>query len=355
MHELMVQDPKVTLKSRLNMQKSMKKVLVTGAGGFLGRTLIQALISRGCHVVCVDHFVTNRPESLPSKQTEIVRTDIRDKAALTRAMNGVDAVFHLAAACNTRSLQRSREINVKGTRRVAEAARDQCRPPTFVYVSSLAAAGPRNTACRESDPCAPVSHYGRTKLEAENVLRAMSDQLPVTIVRPPCVFGPGDMNLLTLFRTVKRGWNFVTSQTYSYSFLYIDDLIDGLIAAVQYGQRVSSVEDQSNPGIYYLCDQHAVTFPELGEMIADVLNRKRVRHVEIPRSLCWAIGATSDVVSRIARKKFYMNLDKIREGLAGSWLCDCSRASRELRFAPAASLKTRLQETNQFYQSAKLL
>ncbi len=333
----------------------MNKVLVTGAGGFLGRTLVQKLVLRGCHVVCVDHFVSNRPESLPETHTEIVKADVRDAAKLTSAMEGVDTVFHLAAACNTRSLDRSREINVGGTRQVAEAAINQASPPTFVFVSSLAAAGPRNNACKESDPCTPVSHYGRTKLEAENVLRTIADQLPITIVRPPCVFGPGDTNLLALFRTVNRGWNFVTSRTFTYSFLYIEDLINGLTAAAQFGQRVSSVDDQKNAGIYYLCDQHAVTFPELAEMIADVLNQKRLRHVEIPQSLCWAIGATSEVVSRIVRKKFYMNLDKIREGLAGSWWCDCSRASKELRFSPAASLMTRLHETNQFYQSANLL
>jgi nucleoside-diphosphate-sugar epimerase len=281
-------------------------------------------------------------------------------------------VIHLAASVSTRSAALSTSINVGGTRALAAAAAQADRPPTLIYVSSLAAAGPvfdaRQSAnqqppsveaARESDPCHPVSLYGRTKLEAELVLHEFAGRVPITIVRPPCVFGPGDRNLLTLYYAVRSGLNAMLSKTFRYSYISVTDLVPGMIAAAETGKRLT--EHPADQGIYYLTDPQAVTFVELADMIAasmdeiGIARRRPLRHVRIPSTIGWLAGGCGEVMMRGFGKRVFLNFDKVREGVSGSWVCDGSRATQELSFAPAADLATRLVETAIDYQQSAWL
>lgn len=327
-------------------------MLVTGAGGFVGRSMVSALTARGHKVVCFDHFVTHSPESIADENVEIVKGDIRNRDDVDRAMQGVDSVFHLAAALVTRSMEASRSVNVEGTRTLAESAAEQTKPPVFVFVSSLAAAGPRSTPSREEDPCQPVCKYGITKLEAEDVLKKMADRMPITIVRPPCVFGTRDKNMLSLYKSVKYGWNFVASREYEYSFLHVEDLVEGMLAASERGERLSSDTKSTNQGVYFLSDPQPVTFVELGDMIASSLGIKRVRHIKIPRPICWVGGLFGEIVLRLTGVRMFLNMDKIKEAFGGSFCCDVARAEQQLHFSPATNLPARIDETKEFYESA---
>jgi nucleoside-diphosphate-sugar epimerase len=331
----------------------MTKALVTGANGFIGRRLVERLVEQGCEVICVDHFKSS--DRLHRLHQKVVRTDVRNRTQIERAVRDVDKVFHLAAAVSTKSLAESRSVNVEGTRTVAEAAAACTNAPPFVYVSSLAVAGANEAAATEPGPCNPISHYGRTKLEAETVLRSLAAQLPITIARPPCVFGAGDRNMLGLYRTVRWGWNVVISSSFRYSFLHVDDLVRGLIACAESGQRLSPEEDPDNRGIYYLADPQPVTFIELADMIAATLAVAKVRHIVPPSALCWTLGAIGEAILRLSGRKTFLNLDKIREGVAGSWVCDASRARAQLGFEPPYELATRIQQTTDSYRAMDCL
>lgn len=327
----------------------MAKSLVTGAAGFIGRRLVESLLTAGDEVVCLDRFSSHRPDVFDGTPVEVVRGDVRDPATADRIMCNVDRVFHLASAVATRSLKESRSINVDGTRNLARAAAARITPPVFLYVSSLAAAGPNSSPATEDGPCAPVSRYGQTKLEAERALQELSDRLPVTVVRPPCVFGPGDRNLLTLYNIIKRGWNLVVFKEFSYSYLSVADLVPGVMRAAAVGKRLPPGPNPRRTGYYYLTDPESVTFLQLAEKIAVTLGRTRVRHIHVPAILAWAVGAAGEASLRLAGRRAFLNLDKIREGVSGSWLCDGTRARQELSFAPAVDLLTRLLETKNFY------
>lgn len=334
----------------------MTKTLVTGAAGFIGVHLVNALIERGDQVVCLARKRPQLPECFSHSQVTYVSGDVRDRSAVEQAINGVDRVFHLAAAVATKSLDTSREINVEGTRLIAEAAASQAEPPLLIYVSSLAAAGPGDRVACEADDCHPVSHYGRTKLEAESVLHAISARLPVTIVRPPCVIGPGDQNLLALYKTVIKGWNLVLSKEFRYSYISVEDLVPGMLLAAERGRRLRTSDDAERQGLYYLTDPQAVTFPELAEMIAETLGgSRRVRHLQIPRTLGWIVGGVGEVGLRCFGRRGFLNLDKIREGCGGSWVCDGQRARVELGFTPSKPLFERLQSTTESYQRSNRL
>jgi nucleoside-diphosphate-sugar epimerase len=245
----------------------------------------------------------------------------------------------------------ARAINVEGTHTLATVAAAQTRPPVFVYVSSLAAAGPSSTMLSETAPCHPVSYYGRGKREAEQALEGFADRLRVTIVRPPCVFGRGDRNLLRLYRLVRHGWELHSHPRYQYSFLHVDDLAHGLIAAATHGQRLLPPPNDTRAGVYFLADPQPVTFPALSMLIAQCLNVPRVRHVRVPHAAAAIPALFGELMQAILRRRVYLNRDKVREAYAGSWSCDPARAMRDWGFAPACSFAERLAQTHQSFQA----
>lgn len=323
----------------------MARALVTGAGGFIGQRLARALIDRQTQVVYFDR-ISPVGDTLGGSGVECAIGDVRDVDAVDRAMRDVDWVFHLAAATAPRTMAESRAINVEGTRATVTVAARQPRPPVFVYVSSLAAAGPSDTMLSETAPCRPVSYYGRAKREAEQVLATFADRLSITVVRPACVFGRGDRNLLRLYKLIRRGWEFHSHPGYQYSFLHVDDLVDGFLAAASTGRRLQPATNSEQTGVYFLADPQPVTFPELSAIIAQCLAVPRVRHIRVPQPLAWFTAAVGELIQVTTRRKVYVNRDKVREAYAGSWMCDPARACRDWGWAPAHSLAERLAQTH---------
>ncbi len=327
------------------------RALVTGARGFIGQHLVHALIQQGTDVVCLDRTVPQQ-DALSGLKLRRVTGDIRDPKVVTEALRDANVVFHLAASTAPRSMAEAHAINVQGTCNLAAAAASQPTPPVLLYVSSLAVAGPQPEAVTETDACHPVSLYGQTKRAAEAALGELAGELPMTIVRPPCVFGPGDRNLLSLYRSVCRGWNFYSDPEFRYSFSYVDDLVAALIVAAQRGERLLSESDPQRQGYYYVADPQAVTFPELATLVAQCISRDQVRQVRIPRPLGWTVATVGELWQWAARRRVYFNRDKAREAYGGSWICDPARARKQLQVEPAADLTRRLAETTVAYQDA---
>jgi nucleoside-diphosphate-sugar epimerase len=329
----------------------MQHVLVTGASGFIGRNLVPALLDAGYAVTA---FVRNPNQWLGPTHSafNVVCGDIRDLEAVRIAVRRVDGVFHLAGATTSTSLAKSRAVNVGGMETLAEAIRSRPDPPKLVFVSSLAVAGAMaSEGVTEEMECRPVSNYGKTKLEAEHFLRSVSQDVPATIVRPPCVFGPWDKNLLMVFRSVRRGWNLCAgSAKHRFSFLYVGDLIKGLISALIRGQLVRGIEDPKNTGVYYLAHPNPVPFPQIAEWIAPFFGRKSIRTVEIPLSLCWMVAAVLEGWGRITGRLPFINFDKLRDARVGSWTCGADRAASELPFQTRDDLKAQLEQTFEWYK-----
>jgi nucleoside-diphosphate-sugar epimerase len=333
----------------------MAKVLITGSNGFIGSHLAEALLARGHEVTCLVRN-TSRLERLQPLRVRLAYGDITERESLAAAIPGHDLVFQLAASLFPLRTADFYRVNEEGVRNVAWACAQPTSPPVLVMVSSLAAMGPSDGRRPrvESDPPAPVSHYGRSKLAGELAARDWAHAVPMTIVRPAIVFGESDMLMLAMFRPIARlGLHLVPGrQAHRVSLIHVQDLVSLLILAAERGKRLDGqAADPSAAarGCYFAACGEDLTYAELGRRIAEALDR-RVWVVHTGRPVVWTVAGLLTALAWLRRKSWYFNVDKAREALAGSWTCSPQSAVSELGFAPAAPLAQRLRQTAQWYR-----
>ena len=333
----------------------MARVLVTGGSGFIGTHLAEALAARGDEVACLVRR-TSAVQRLQRLKVGLVYGDVTDPASLREAVQGREVVYHLAGRLFSLRLGDFYKINQQGVQNLLEACAAQTSPPVVVQVSSLAAAGPaRDGRPRiESDAPQPVSNYGRSKRAGEEVAQRLAGQVPVTVVRPPIVFGGGDPASFDLFRGVAR---FATHLVpglapHYFSLLHVVDLVNCLILAADRGKRLAPEGPDASgwQGYYYAADDQQPTYADLGRMIATALGRRRVLCIPVASPVVWMVGAAAEGLGQLLRRPMTLNLDKVREATAGSWTCSSARAKSELGFAVGAPLADRLRQTAQWYR-----
>ena len=330
----------------------MARVLVTGATGFIGRHLVKHLLGRGEQVRCLIHFKEERLAG-----AECVPGDITAPESLTKAVRGVDIVYHLAGATVVTSPQRYKPINGLGTRNLGEVCARLENPPLFLYLSSLAAAGPTmaDNPLHEENPPAPISAYGRSKLLGERYLRRLADRLPITVLRPPGVFGPGDPNLISLFKSVRAGVNFVPgSVRQQLGFIYV------MISSPHFFKRPNGARGlrerrlglYDSHGVYFVTEDERPTLAQFGQLAADALDegKKNVRTIVIPAPLAKSLGRVNDFLARLTLQPILLSSDKMSEALAGSWICTSDKAKRAWGFSCQTDLAEGLRQTAAWYR-----
>ncbi|MBL8828971.1 MAG: NAD(P)-dependent oxidoreductase, partial [Planctomycetaceae bacterium] len=251
-----------------------RRVLITGASGFIGGRLTEWLTS---HDIEVTGLVRSRSacHRLQSPQIKLCQGDVTDAESLRAAVANVDVVFHLAGVIKALDYEGYRRVNEDGVKHVLAACAARETPPTVVVVSSIAAAGPavsNEQPKLESDPCAPVSRYGRSKRAGELIAEQWADRLPISVVRPAIVFGEHDPAMLPLFWPIRRfGLHIVPGlENRRLSMLHVDELVPLMIAAAQRGQRLASpgsAESAAAQGYYFAAVDEAPTMRELGRLI----------------------------------------------------------------------------------------
>jgi len=314
------------------------KALVTGATGFIGSHLCKELVRRGYDVTCLVKKTSNL-KWIEDLNISFVHGDCTDKDSLLDAVGNCDYVFHLAGLTKARSGDEFFFVNTKGTeniiRAVAEKNPDVKR---FVYVSSLAAAGPckNRVAVREDGSPCPVSDYGRSKLEAEKAVLQYRDSVPVTIVRPPAVYGPRDRDMLVLFKMLQKGVFFDLGTCY-YSLLYVDDLVQGIILCAE--------SKKAEGNIYFLSDSGVVSGQDIAGEISSALNVKPVQLI-VPK---FAMSFFAFIGEKI-NKQGIINRDRMKDFQHTHWVCDPAKVRDEIGFLPKTRIKEGIKWTADWYR-----
>ena len=330
-----------------------ERVLVTGATGFIGYHLVEELTKSGASVTCLIRS-TSSTKSIEHFSPAFLYGDVLQKDTLIEPTSNTDVVIHLAGAQESFNPQDYYDMNVGGTRNLVEACAASNSPPVFVYVSSLTAAGPSpgGELLIEEDTPSPISHYGRSKLAAEEVVRAWADKIPSTIVRPSMVFGERDVDVFQMFQAINLGLHpILTPKGSRYTLIHASDLAQGLISAAREGERLDPNKsmDPTGRGIYFLGTDSHPTYSELGTIISEGLGRNRVLLFQVPRAVTWIIAAIYEVVSRIRGKPSIVTFDKVRDAFAGSWVCSSEKAVTQLGFKPSKSIEQHMRQTAQWY------
>jgi nucleoside-diphosphate-sugar epimerase len=319
-------------------------ILLTGGMGLIGRHVLELLRADGAPVRClVRPKAGRRVDAASLGATEVVAGDLGSGAGLQEALAGVDAVIHLAGV--TKALRREEyyDGNVRAVENLLRAM--EGTGARLVHVSSLAAIGPSEApgqpVSEDAEPH-PLTHYGRSKLEGERLVRAGCPS--AVIVRPPVVYGPRDTDVFQILKTVAKGWSIeMAGGERWFSAIYVGDLAAGLVrlAATQAGAGQA----------YYMAHERPVSWSGLAACAASLM-RVKLHVLRIPPAVGLAVGACAEAWARMTGKPSIVSREKIREGLCAAWTCNTARARAELGFRAETDLEHGLAKTLAWYREA---
>ncbi len=330
------------------------RALVTGAAGFVGSTLIEELTTLGFEVVGLVRPGTDPEllENLHGLRYTRMDGDPFDRDAIRRALDGVDYVFHSAGVLVSKGYDGYIRHNVDATRVLADAvAQDRPALQRFVFVSSQAAGGPPagSEPKDELSEDRPVSAYGETKLMAERILLNYRERFPISIVRPPLVYGPKDRLIFSLVKLIERNFMPVFRPAglkgdKRFNVVHVRDLCRGLLqAALADSQKVKSGE------VFYLGSDEVVTYLKLANTIADQLNRHPLRF-SIPQIALRTAAVGAAALGLFSDRVSILNPDRLNDFFPDNWTCSCRKAKEFLGFVPEYDIVAGMADTIEWYK-----
>lgn len=273
---------------------------------------------------------------------------IEDRESLERAVAGVEAVVHSAGLVKARSLDEFMRVNARGTELLLEA----CLPlkaslKRFVLVSSTTVGGPSDAAGNpvplDATP-RPVTDYGRSKLAAERAALAKKDELKLTIIRPPAIYGPRDREILAFFKSIKFGvLPLLGSPQSKLSMTYGPDCARACIRAID--------ADVPSGSIFAVDDGAVHTMAELIQEAESAIGKRAFLRIPLPRRVVEGAALLSEAYGRATNRAVMLTRDKCNE-LFDQWVCDSSKTQRELGWAPSMTFSQGVKHTVDWYREA---
>lgn len=305
----------------------MKQIIaVTGATGFIGQSICKRLNAQNFSVRALVR--STRKASLPALTgSEIIAGDLANHDSLQRLVTGADAVIHCAGNVRGATQAQFDDVNVVGTRSLLQAIKSTAITPRLLAISSLAAREPQ------------LSFYASSKLRAEQVLQEEGSDIACTILRPPAVYGPGDRELLPVFRLMARGIALTAgSPSARFSMLFVDDLSAAVIAWL--------LGDPNVEGTFTLDDgqPHGYDWHDVSKIVSRLCNRK----IRVVRTPSWLLDVPAWVNARLGNAfgtSPMLTPQKLRELRHNDWVCDGTEFQRACDWMPAVQLEKGLQST----------
>lgn len=321
------------------------RVFVTGGTGFTGKALVWRLIDEGHEVTALDYKEGLKTEELRQWGAEVIIGCVTDKEVVDRCMEGVSIVHHLAAAFRELNVPESYydKVNVGGTKNVLESAFKH-KVKKFIYCSTCGVHGNiENPPGGEDAPIRPADYYQRTKYLAEPIVHEYNKRgMKTVILRPAAIYGPGDPErFLMIFKRVAKGsFPMFGSGRTLYHPLYIDNLIDAFMLAME--------EGKGDGQTYLIADEEYVEIEDLVRRVASAMNVSvKIRHY--PFAPLIIAGHFFEKVCKpfkIPPPIFPRRVDWYRQNRAFK----IEKAKRELGYEPKVDLDKGLRRTAEWYR-----
>lgn len=329
-----------------------KRILVTGASGFIGSFLIEKALERGFETWAGIRKTSSR-EYLQDSQINFIdfnfsdKTKLRDQLIKFVAEHGrFDYVIHNAGVTKCLNPDDFYRVNYKYTANFIDALTEtNAIPQKFILMSSLSAFGMCDevdyTPIKLTDIPNPNTAYGKSKLKAEQYLQSQKN-FPYIILRPTGVYGPREKDYFLMIKTVKSGLDVGAGfKPQHLTFIYVRDLVEAAFLGLE-----SSIKNKA----YFVADGDVYTDKQYTALVKEVIGKKCVLSIKVPLWLLKIISVAAESISKLTKKPSTLNQDKYKIMKQRNWECDITPLVNDFGFDPEYKLKKGLIESVEWYK-----
>jgi nucleoside-diphosphate-sugar epimerase len=328
----------------------MKRILITGASGFIGSFIVEEALRQGMETWAAVRSSSSRAY-LNDQRINFIELDLSDEQRLTEQLKDhqFDYVVHAAGVTKCINKDDFRRVNTEGTRHLVAALRALRMPiERFVFLSSLSVMGAIReqqpyTEIREDDTPQPNTAYGKSKLEAEETLKARSEeQFPYVILRPTGVYGPREKDYFIMAKSIKGHSDFAVGyKPQDITFVYVKDVVQAVFLALDHGKTGRT---------YFLSDGKVYRSATFSNLIRRELGNPWWIRITAPIWILRIVTAVGDIIGRLSGKAIALNNDKYHILRQRNWRCDIQPAIDELGYKPQYDLERGVRETIAWYK-----
>ena len=333
-----------------------KRVLVVGAGGFIGGFIAQEALNRGYETWVAVRETTSR-RWLGDERLNFVVLDYDDEQSMAQSLSEAlpegqrwDYIVYNLGATKCVNFADFNRINYLYLRSFTETLRKTDKmPQRLLFMSSLSALGPGDE--KNYEPLTnrtipnPNTRYGVSKIKAETYLETCSD-VPWTIFRPTGVYGPHEKDYLMMIKSIDSHWDFgVGFRRQMLTFIYVEDLVNAIFDAIDKPETLKKK--------YIISEPKAYTQKQFRNIVSKELGGKWVIPMKLPMWIVYAASVVAERIGTLKGKPSTLNRDKFRIMRQRNWNCDVTDAIRDFGFNPQYPLERGVHETVKAYLAYK--